>query len=117
VTLEGTVGRRRQLDAAEQAVRRVPGVVHVINDIAVTPHVAIGPAAVRAAVERALERHTEREADRLEVFVADGTVTLAGTVDTLAEKRAAVGAAGHVPGVRTVIDELRVDPHGGATNR
>ncbi|MGD9889720.1 MAG: BON domain-containing protein [Dehalococcoidia bacterium] len=117
MTLEGTVGRRRQLDAAEQAVRRVPGVVHVINDITVTPKVAIRPATVRAAVEQALDRHTEREADRLDIFVADGTVTLAGTVDTLAEKRAVVGAAGHVPGVRAVIDELRVDHGGGATTR
>jgi osmotically-inducible protein OsmY len=65
VTLEGTVGRRRQFDAAEQAVRRVSGVVHVINDITVAPSVAVRPTAVHEGIEQAPERQTDREADHL----------------------------------------------------
>lgn len=61
ITLEGTVDRRRQVDAAGQAVRRVPGVIHVTNDITVTPSDAVRPAAGQAAtaspdVERSLSR-------------------------------------------------------------
>jgi osmotically-inducible protein OsmY len=49
VTLEGTVGRRSQVDAAGQAVRLVPGVIHLINGITVTPNVAVRPPALKTA--------------------------------------------------------------------
>jgi osmotically-inducible protein OsmY len=51
VTLEGTVSRRSQLDAAGQAVRLVPGVVHLINGVTVLPHSAVRPPALQAAKE------------------------------------------------------------------
>ena len=50
----------------------------------------------------------ERTAERIEVTLADGTVTLKGSVRSWAERRAALGSAGHAPGVRTVVDRLFV---------
>ena len=41
--------------------------------------------------------------------IRDGSVVLAGRVRSMAEKRAVVGAAGHTPGVREVMDLLLVD--------
>ena len=52
----------------------------------------------------------ERAAARLTVAVEGGTVTLFGVVRSWAEKHAVLGAAGHVPGVRAVVDTVQVDP-------
>jgi osmotically-inducible protein OsmY len=79
VTLEGTVEELAQRDDAERAARNVAGVKSVVNKITVTsPKPGVGD--VREAIERALERRAEREARRIRVAVADGTVTLTGSV-------------------------------------
>jgi osmotically-inducible protein OsmY len=43
--------------------------------------------------------------------VQDGTVTLVGTVDSWAEKRAVLGAVEHAPGVQAVDDQLLIMPY------
>ncbi|CAN0625472.1 protein of unknown function [Burkholderia multivorans] len=53
-------------------------------------------------------RRAQRESSAISVEAAEGVVTLTGTVDSLAEKRAACGAAWLVKGVREVIDRLTV---------
>jgi osmotically-inducible protein OsmY len=65
---------------------------------------------VREAIERALERRAEREARRIRVDVADGTVTLTGSVRSWPEYRSVLGAARFTAGVRAVKDLLRVEP-------
>lgn len=70
----------------------------------------VQPGEVRKKIEDALERRAEREAERIQVGVDDGTVTLTGRVRSWLEKDAVVGAVGHAPGVRSVSDKLRVDP-------
>jgi osmotically-inducible protein OsmY len=111
VRLEGRVSRWRDRIEAGEAVRRLAGVRGVTNEIAVAPERPADPAAIHRAIERALERRADREADRIAVHVDDGCVTLTGTVRTWPEKRALVGTASHAPGVREVIDHLRVDPN------
>ena len=61
-------------------------------------------------IEEALERRAEREAKRINVEVVDSTVTLSGAIRSWAEKRAILGAVSHAPGVRTVEENLFVDP-------
>ncbi len=109
VTLEGTVEQLAQRDDAERAVRNLAGVRAVVNKITVTPST---PAMddVREAIERALERRAEREARRIRVDVAEGTVTLTGSVRSWAEYRSVLGAVRFTAGVRTVKDLLRVEP-------
>jgi osmotically-inducible protein OsmY len=110
VTLAGEVDYFFQHEDAERAILRLPGVRGVINTVSVAQRL-VRPDEVREAIEQALERRAEREADRITVNAADGTVTLTGVVDTWLEKRAVLGAAGHAPGVRHVVDEIRVDPY------
>ncbi|CAN0626185.1 hyperosmotically inducible periplasmic protein [Burkholderia multivorans] len=63
---------------------------------------------VGAQIAAALARRAQRESSAISVDAADGVVTLTGTVDSLAEKRAACGAAWSVKGVHEVIDRLTV---------
>jgi osmotically-inducible protein OsmY len=63
--------------------------------------------AVRDELEWAPDVHGE-----ITVEVADGTVTLTGVVNDLAERRAALGAALRVRGVSLVCDALTVDHQG-----
>lgn len=46
----------------------------------------------------------------IEFETEDGRVTLTGSVHSWAERQAAVTAAGSTPGVRSVVDHLRVEP-------
>ena len=110
VTLTGAVDAVSEREDAERAVRNLAGVRGVVNQIAVDqPRV---PAErIRAAIEETLERRAEREARRISVTVsADGEVTLVGRVHSWAEREAVVASARYLRGVRTVHDQLRIDP-------
>jgi osmotically-inducible protein OsmY len=110
VTLEGEVESWAQRDDAERAVRRLTGVLGSTNKLTV-PRAVITAETVRTAIEAALERQAEREADHLQVTVDDGVVTLRGSVRSWREKRAALGAAGHAPGIIRVEDQLQISPY------
>ncbi|MFN8555903.1 MAG: BON domain-containing protein [Dehalococcoidia bacterium] len=110
VTLDGQVNAWAHRQEAERVVRGLAGVVGVVNNLRV--HAAdIEPWRVRDAIEEALARRAEREAERIQVSVQDGTVTITGRVRSWAERRAVVGAAGHAPGVQHIDDQLVIDPY------
>jgi osmotically-inducible protein OsmY len=108
VKLEGSVGLLSHRLEAERVVRRQIGVRGVTNDIRVRAP-SVNSAALRGQIEEALERRAEREARDIHVQVEDGTVTLTGYVDSWREKRAAIGAISHAPGVIHVEDRLKID--------
>ncbi len=83
------------------------GVSGVTNKLVVNP-VKVAPNDIKFVIEDALERRADREADRIDVKVNDGTVTLAGSINSWEEKRAIVGAVSHAPGVVAVRDNLRI---------
>lgn len=62
---------------------------------------------IAAAAEQAPRWNSLVPADKIRVTVEHGAVTLRGTVHSWAEK-AAQGAAFSAPGVRAVVNELRV---------
>ena len=105
VTLEGTVDVLRECQDAERAVRGLTGVRDVRNKLVVARR-DTDPAAVCRAIEEALARHARHEAAHIDVKIEDGVVTLTGTVDSWAEKRAVLGLVSHMPGVRAVHDRL-----------
>jgi osmotically-inducible protein OsmY len=109
VTLEGEVNVLREREDAERAIRRLAGVRGVTNKIVVRP-AKVEAEDLREAIEEALERRAEREARRIKVEVEDGAVTLSGRVRSWAEKRAILGIVSHAPGVRSVNENLFVDP-------
>lgn len=110
VTLEGQVDYRRESTDAERAIRRLAGVVGVINKITIRKQ-TVNEKQLREEIEFALERRADREAERLRIEVQDGAVDLWGRVHSWQEKRAVIGSIAHAPGVTQLKDHLRIDPY------
>jgi osmotically-inducible protein OsmY len=109
VTLEGRVEAWPQRVHAEQAVQRLIGVKGVVNLVSVARNGA-RPEDIKRLIEGALHRQADREASRIEVAVADGVVTLTGSIRSWAERNAIERAAQYAPGVRRVDDRTVLDP-------
>jgi osmotically-inducible protein OsmY len=109
VILTGQVAWQFQRKAAEEAVRKLSGVLGVINDIEIKP--AVSAYDVKEKIESALTRHAEIEAQEIKVTVRDGNkVLLEGKVDNLDERMAVENAAWSVAGVKSVDDRLTITP-------
>jgi osmotically-inducible protein OsmY len=106
VTLTGDVDWQYQLVSAEQSVRNLLGVRGISNRIVLKPK--ISTADISHEITAALTRHAKREAERLHILVDKGTVTLQGSVDSLAERDAVIGAAYGTRGVAKVVDQLNI---------
>jgi osmotically-inducible protein OsmY len=110
VTLEGSIEDYGEGVAAVRAVRDLAAVRGVTNLIKVTTQV--DPEKVKFLIEDVLELRADREANRIRVKVEEGKVTLTGAVASWNEKKAIVGAVGHMPGVTAIEDHLIIDPYG-----
>jgi osmotically-inducible protein OsmY len=110
VMLEGEVDYWRERTDAERVIRRLAGVIGVINKITVRKH-PVDKKQLREEIEFALERRADREAQRLRIEVTDGVVDLWGRVHSWQERRAVLGSISHATGVTQVRDHLRVDPY------
>ena len=106
VTLTGDVDWQYQLVSAEQSVRNLLGVRGISNRIVLKPQ--INTKDISQEIAAALSRHAKREAERLQIKVDKGTVTIAGSVDSLADRDAVIGAAYGTRGVSKVVDQLSV---------
>ena len=107
VRLEGTVETDAQRHDAARAIQNLTGVCAIDNRI-VVKHAAVSKPALEAAIHAALERRAERDADRIQLEIDSGRVTLSGAVTSWAERNAVVGAARGTRGVDTVIDKLQI---------
>ena len=110
VTLEGEVESYNRREDIVSAVRNLDGVIGAHNWI-VVERPFIEPEEVREVIEGVLERRAGRLADRIKISVDVGEVTLNGTVQSDAEKRAVLGAVGHQRGVFSLRDHLAVQNH------
>lgn len=107
ITLSGEAEWNYQRTAAEEAVRKLSGVLGVSNLITVLPRVdAID---IKLLIENALKRSAEIEAAGVRVNVSGGTVTLEGNVQSWRERSVAEQAAWAIPGVGFVEDRLVVN--------
>jgi osmotically-inducible protein OsmY len=107
VTLTGKLEWQFQRSAAASAVRKITGVVGVVNLIELTPRATVMD--VRNRIYDALKRRADVEASQIEVDVdAQGEVVLGGQVDRWEDRRAIEDAAWSVPGVVHVRDNLAI---------
>lgn len=106
VTLSGEVEWNYQRLSAENSVRKLSGVVAVVNAITVRPR--IDAADIKLRIEKALKRNAEVEADAIKVGVTGGKVVLEGKVHAWYERSVVERAAWAVPGVVSVEDHLKV---------
>lgn len=108
LTLSGQVKWQYQRLDATDAVRHLPGVTAVSNQIAIQPAVSAGR--VQSEFEAALKRRARLDAKAIGVEVHGSMVTLTGTVHSWAERelanRSAWGTAGvgHVDDQMTLVD-------------
>lgn len=109
VTLGGSVETATQKYKAEQIAWQVPGVQRVQNDLSIT-----NAQAATESVDEKLTRRVEFELysskaislKNVQIYAANGTVTLAGNVNSRAEKLLAEKIAQSVEGVRKVLNNL-----------
>lgn len=106
VTLTGAVEWQYQRENIIKNIEHIGGVKNVANLITVRPR--LSAADLQQKITDALKRHAEIEASKVKVTVDGGTVTLDGTVETIAERDHVEDAAWAAPGVSRVIDHLRV---------
>jgi osmotically-inducible protein OsmY len=110
VTLDGEVNYGRERIDAERVIRRLTGVIGVINKITIRKQ-AVNEEQLREEIEDALDTRAGRETERLRIDVHDGAVDLFGRVHSWQERRAVLGSISHAPGVTQVRDHLRIDPY------
>lgn len=107
VYLSGELEWGYQKYAAINVIRHLLGVREVhAEDVAVAPKIRVVD--VRHKIVKALERLADVDATSVEVDVHGDTVFLKGSVRSVIEKEAAEHAAFRAPGVRRVINELKV---------
>ncbi len=107
VTLEGKVEWQYQRDHAENALRLLPGVRGVNNQVILEPP-SVRVAEVTKQIQAALSRSAALHAQEIKVEARDRRITLRGTVHSWDERREAEHAAWAAPGVTAVENELTV---------
>ncbi len=106
VALSGHVDREYQRHAAESAIRRLAGVVGVVNSIFVIPPVR--EIDIKQKIEKSLKDKAGIEAACISVVVrGNGVVALTGTVHN-GHREIVKDAARSIPGVIDVEDHLQV---------
>ena len=117
VTLSGEVENHVQKVAAEQAVKRVMGVRGFAEELEVNPpahHRRTDTELVEAALNT-LKWSVLVPADRIQVKVEHGWVTLLGEVNWNFERESAQDAITKLTGVRGVSNKITVKPHDNVT--
>ena len=117
VTLAGSVNSYPVKLTAREIAYHVPGVVDVLDNIEVRrsngrflPDQFPADIEITHAVHEALMWDALVPARDIRCVVANGWVTLTGTVPTANDRNEAERAAGYIRGVRGIVDHLRVVP-------
>jgi osmotically-inducible protein OsmY len=108
VTLSGEVDWWYQKDAAEDAVRKLVGVVLLSNNIIIKS--TVEPQDVKDKIESAFQRNALLHARRVTVETRGGKVILRGSVRNWAEREQVHWAAWAAPGVSEVESHITFSP-------
>lgn len=114
VTLSGYVRNFFHKYGAEDAVKRVAGVIAIANDIQGYSSQASAPPDPLLAREAvaAVQRQLPEQWQRIRPIVHQGSVTLEGLVDTEQQRAAAVAAVRTLKGVVCVVNAISLAPRG-----
>jgi len=107
ITLSGELEWDYQREAAKAAVRYMLGVVGVSDEMTLKPRASM--TLVKSEIEAALKRRAKSDSQQISVDVHGADVTLSGTVRSWSERELAADSAWSTPGVRKVIDNIRID--------
>jgi osmotically-inducible protein OsmY len=108
VTLRGSVGSPHQRRAAVKIARSVSGVVAIEDELWVDPRDRWPDNEIRGAGLQALMSSAKVPAERIEVVVEKGWLTLKGEVKHQSESNAAFEAVRGLPGVGGITNEIKV---------
>ncbi len=108
VTLRGTVASPQQRKAALEIAESVPGVQGVADELKVDPRDRYLDEELRGRALQALMSNPDVPADRLEVSVSNGWLTLKGEVSRQQESNAAFETVHGLAGVGGTTNEIRV---------
>ncbi len=118
VTLSGEVETYAERLAAKDAARRVAGVTGIADDLEVEASAAYKHTDTQVAegVVAALRLRADVPRGAVECEVTNGAVRLTGQVAWNFQRDAARNAAQHVPGVRSVINDITLTPRASASD-
>jgi osmotically-inducible protein OsmY len=108
VVLRGSVGSPHQRRAVVRIARSVPGVVAVYDELWVDARDRWEDNEIRGIALQALMSSDEVPADRIDVIVANGWLTLKGEVKQQYESNAAFEVVHRLPGVGGMTNEIKV---------
>lgn len=108
VTLRGSVGSPHQRRAAVQIAKSVRGVRAVEDELSIDLLDHWEDDEIRGAALQALTSNGGVPADRIDVSVAEGWLTLKGVVKHQADSDAAFEAVSRLPGVGGITNEIKV---------
>ena len=108
VTLRGSVGSFHQRRAAVRIARSATGVVTVEDELWVDPRDRWRDNEIRGVALQALMSDEQVPADRIDVAVDNGWLTLKGEVKQQSETDAAFDAVRRLPGVGGITNEIKV---------
>jgi osmotically-inducible protein OsmY len=106
LVLSGNVASDHQRQTAGYAVRYLQGIKGIDNEITVS--VGVPPNTIKADIDAAFKRRASIDAERIDVTVDRGEVTLSGVAGSLPELKMAYDTASRTAGVLKVVSHLTV---------
>ena len=106
--LTGVVDSFEKMEAAEELVWGLRGVINVVNKIRVDPFMKRTDEHLTHLIRRAISLRAIWPNERINVHVKDGIVELTGIVQTKEMKAFASGAAWKVSGVRDCVNAIEI---------
>lgn len=112
-TLQGSARSYFEKSTAERVTRHVYGIRAIANDVAVSPDglAQRSDGQIAEAVANALAWDSAVPLNAVKATVANGWVTLNGTVDWQYQRSAALRAVNHLFGVKGVMNSIALKPH------
>ncbi len=107
VTVSGKTDNILEKERITRVVSTIKGVVAIVNQVEVEP-VRRSDAALLKAVKKVLNEDPSTHTFHIKVKVEGGVVTLEGTTDSWQEKQFSAQVAKRTPGVRRVVNKIKI---------